>query len=119
MYKGERIARPSRPGWTLPVIAALAVLLLAAGALAVLFLGQSAGQPPEPSTSAPSQPPSAAPTPEPTPEPTPTPPPDPAEELLAEMTLYKEEGTISQERLDESVLRVLRLKLEWGIIPAE
>ena len=39
-------------------------------------------------------------------------------EAVAALTQAVEDGTISQERLDESVLRVLRLKLDRGIIPA-
>ena len=38
-------------------------------------------------------------------------------EAVAALTQAVEDGTISQERLDESVLRVLRLKLDRGIIP--
>lgn len=41
------------------------------------------------------------------------------EEAVTALTQAVENGTISQERLDESVLRVLRLKLDRGIIPAE
>ena len=41
------------------------------------------------------------------------------EEAVAALTRAVEDGTIPQERLDESVLRVLRLKLGRGIIPAE
>ena len=40
-------------------------------------------------------------------------------EEAAALTQAVENGTISQERLDESVLRVLRLKIDRGIIPAE
>ena len=39
-------------------------------------------------------------------------------EAVTALTQAVEDGTISQERLDESVLRVLRLKLDRGIIPA-
>lgn len=39
-------------------------------------------------------------------------------EAVAALTNAVEDGTISQERLDESVLRVLRLKLRQGIISA-
>lgn len=40
------------------------------------------------------------------------------EEAVAALTQAVENGTIPQERLDESVLRVLRLKLDRGILPA-
>ena len=35
------------------------------------------------------------------------------------LTQAVEDGTITEERLDESVLRILTLKLNWGILPAE
>ena len=41
------------------------------------------------------------------------------DEAVSALTQAVEDGTITQERLDESVLRVLRLKMERGIIPAE
>ena len=41
------------------------------------------------------------------------------DEAVSALTRAVEDGTITQERLDESVLRVLRLKLDRGIIPAE
>ena len=41
------------------------------------------------------------------------------DQAVAALTQAVEEGTITQERLDESVLRVLRLKINRGIIPAE
>lgn len=41
------------------------------------------------------------------------------EAAVSALTKTVEDGTISQERLDESVLRVLRLKLDRGIILAE
>ena len=40
------------------------------------------------------------------------------EEAVGALTRAVEDGAISQERLDESVLRVLRLKLDRGILPA-
>ncbi len=39
------------------------------------------------------------------------------DEAVSALTQAVEDGTITQQRLDESVLRVLRLKLERGIIP--
>lgn len=39
-------------------------------------------------------------------------------EAVAALTQAVEDGTISTQRLDESVLRVLRLKMDRGIIPA-
>ena len=39
-------------------------------------------------------------------------------EAVAALTQAVEDGTISTQRLDESVLRVLRLKIDRGIIPA-
>ena len=41
------------------------------------------------------------------------------EEAVNALTQAVENGTITQERLDESVLRVLRLKIDRGIIPTE
>ena len=41
------------------------------------------------------------------------------EEAVNALTRAVEDGTITQERLDESVLRVLRLKIDRGIIPTE
>ena len=41
------------------------------------------------------------------------------DEAVTALTQAVENGAITQERLDESVLRVLRLKMERGIIPAE
>lgn len=41
------------------------------------------------------------------------------EEAVTALTQAVENGDITQERLDESVLRVLRLKMDRGIIPAE
>lgn len=41
------------------------------------------------------------------------------EEAVNALTQAVEDGTITQERLDESVLRVLRLKIDRGIIPTE
>lgn len=41
------------------------------------------------------------------------------EEAAAALVLAVEDGAISQERLDESVLRILRLKTARGIIPAQ
>ena len=41
------------------------------------------------------------------------------DEAVSALTQAVESGAISQERLDESVLRVLRLKINRGIIPAE
>lgn len=41
------------------------------------------------------------------------------DEAVSALTQAVEDGTITRERLDESVLRVLRLKLDRGIIPAE
>lgn len=92
VYTGKRNDPFYRPGWLLPAIAALAVLLLAAGIFAALTLKQSSAQPPQPSQAARSQipqPPSQTPSAEPTPEPMPTPTPGPAERLLAEMTLHE------------------------------
>lgn len=95
MYKGKRTAHPSRPGWPLPALAALAVLLLAAIVFAVLVFTRPTAQPPQPEPPTPSllpqgsQPPNQTPPAEPTPSPTPEPTPDPAEELLAGMTLHE------------------------------
>ena len=41
------------------------------------------------------------------------------DQAVAALTQAVEDGTVTQERLDESVLRVLRLKINRGIIPAE
>lgn len=41
------------------------------------------------------------------------------DEAVSALTQAVEDGTIPQARLDESVLRVLRLKVERGIIPAQ
>ena len=41
------------------------------------------------------------------------------DKAITALTQAVEDGAITQERLDESVLRVLRLKLDRGIIPAE
>ncbi len=41
------------------------------------------------------------------------------DKAVTALTQAVEDGAITQERLDESVLRVLRLKLDRGIIPAE
>lgn len=41
------------------------------------------------------------------------------EEAVNALTQAVEDGTVTQERLDESVLRVLRLKINRGIIPTE
>lgn len=41
------------------------------------------------------------------------------DEAVSALTQAVEDGTITRERLDESVLRVLRLKLDRGILPAE
>lgn len=41
------------------------------------------------------------------------------DQAVAALTQAVEDGSITQERLDESVLRVLRLKLDRGIIPEE
>ena len=41
------------------------------------------------------------------------------DQAVAALTQAVEEGTITQERLDESVLRVLRLKINRGIIPVK
>lgn len=41
------------------------------------------------------------------------------DEAVSALTQAVENGAITQERLDESVLRVLRLKINRGIIPAE
>ena len=89
MYKGKRSARCSRPGWLIPVVIVLAVIVLTAGAYWALAPARTSDVPPDPS---PSQlPPSQAPSPSavstPTPAPTPTPVPDPAQALLQEMTL--------------------------------
>ncbi len=92
MYTGKRNDPFYRPGWLLPAIAALAVVLLAAGVFAALALRQSSAQPPQPSQTIPSlipQAPSQVPSAQPTPAPTPTPTPGPAEQLLAEMTLHE------------------------------
>ena len=92
MYKGKRTAHSSRPGWLLPALAALAVLLLAVIILAAVIFTRLAAQPEQPAPSLfpqNSQPPSQTPPAKPTPNPTPEPTPDPAEELLAEMTLHE------------------------------
>lgn len=89
VYKGKRSARCSRPGWLIPAVIVLAVIVLTAGAYWALAPARTSDVPPDPS---PSQlPPSQAPSPSavstPTPAPTPTPVPDPAQALLQEMTL--------------------------------
>ncbi len=92
MYRGKR-SDPPPPVWRHLAIAALAVILLAAGVFVGLLFRQSTVQQPQPAQStpsqlsqsfqAPSEEPPAAPSPEPTPEP------DPAEILLADMTLHE------------------------------
>ena len=94
MYRGKR-SEPPPPVWRKLAIAALAVVLLAAGVFVALLFRQPTAQPPQPAQSTPSQlsqrsqAPSQEPSVKPTPEPTPTPAPDPAEELLAGMTLHE------------------------------
>ena len=91
MYRGKRSAPPT-PIWRKLAVAALAVILLAAGVFAVLMLHQPAAQQSQPGQTAPFQSariPSQEPLTTPTPEPTPTPSLDPAEELLAGMTLHE------------------------------